>query len=531
MLVNKNFDPHFDVLILGAGLSGTLAALELPSHLKIALVDVGDEVIHARSTSYNQCNKLHIGLHYAGDIETAQKCLEDSLLFASKYKNYILGQPSDPWRRGRYFVMSNSLFSPDKIKDVSASLSDRYQQEAKKCNYVFGQPEDFIRVIKPEQYPDIAKEVIFTDEKGHQNNTHVELGIETSESQINIDVFRVDLKKRIDESESISFIPHHKVTKIDFDPKSLSYTVHAENIHSGLESIFYGESVVNSTWQNIELLDKRKRTQSEDERLIRVKASVLVKLPRALHRLNTCIFSVGPFCSFTNLGNGTGILTEESVSNIGHYVAGGKLSSSLEALINAENPLALPLGQEIAANILLKSSRFIPKLTEATVLRLRTGYVKIQTRGLEYSLYSPESPVHFRTEGGVEQKGFGYFSASGMKMTYTFPNALMIKGLVDEHFKIKKALSLALQKVFIFNSNKLSHFYDHLGSELGVSNEASLREYVSIKTGISLTRLRQVLPDDQLAVILREHAPLAENHAILCPHIPLASQVFEREAV
>jgi flavin-dependent dehydrogenase len=51
-LNQQGLNKSFDVVILGAGFSGVLAALELPSHLKVALVDMGSEVIPVHCTCH-----------------------------------------------------------------------------------------------------------------------------------------------------------------------------------------------------------------------------------------------------------------------------------------------------------------------------------------------------------------------------------------------------------------------------------------------------------------------------------------------
>lgn len=491
----------FDVVILGAGLSGTLIAAELPRDLNILLVEIGEEIIPHRSTSYNQCNKLHLGLHYAGNSETAQKCLEDSLAFASKYKPYVFGQLNDPWRRGRYFIMSNSLFGLEQVESLGDSLSDLYSKEAKKTNYVFGDPKEFIKKIRRDQYSEVADTILFTDEDGDQKTVSVAVGMETAESQIDIKSLKDHLKKTIQSNKNITFIPNSDAKKISFNPDTLTYSIVIQNTKTKYEEVVFSQSVINCTWQNTESLDDPEIQHEKQKQLVRVKASILVKLPNDLAHFNTCTFAVGPFCSFTNLGNGTAILTEETASNIGQYFAGDRPTAQLESLMQSSSFLESPAGRELASNVLLKSSAFIPKLKEASILSLHFGCVKIMTQDPNCSLYSTESPIHSRLESGIEEKGLGHISASGMKMTYTLQNALTVKNLLAEHIAIKKALKLMLNEKSALMARKPGH--------------ASVLNYLKLKTGLSSDQLNQALPPKQLASILGKTHRIQRKHAML----------------
>ncbi|MBS0359557.1 MAG: hypothetical protein JSS53_09825, partial [Proteobacteria bacterium] len=84
----------YRVIFIGAGFSGTLAALEYAKYKdagNVLIVDENEEPVGKLSSSYNQCYKLHIGHHYIGDLATAEQCLLDSIYFARNYPAAING--------------------------------------------------------------------------------------------------------------------------------------------------------------------------------------------------------------------------------------------------------------------------------------------------------------------------------------------------------------------------------------------------------------------------------------------------------
>lgn len=606
----------YDVIVIGGGFAGSFTALELlKKDYKVLHIDKDNSILGVSSSSYNECYKLHTGVHYLGDLETARQCLLDSIEFAKEFPLFIQGEPHDPWRKGRHYVVSNSLFD---AKDLCANLQKLYTEKVAEDadNAVFGDPKDFIKYLSPEEYPYVATKIPYlTDsytfdvmydiipsndtikpnklylyldrgllkfkalnkegeieeflideedpeldsiksilasrskndiangiefapppqltiatledklQQTHQNlihdgekeltptqkkllyhytrkrnpafceigtteNIHVKLGIETPESQIDINKLRTYLQAELASYPNYTFMPNSEVKHLSFEQGTLNYTVetYPPKGKEGSKKIYKSAGIVNCAWNNIETLDRElgyvaqdattfitasgERQTIKNDRIIRIKISLLVTLPDSLKNVNTCIFSCGPHMSFTNLGNRTAVITYEPVTNAGTYPAGTViLNEELQALYKEKLVPDSGKGQEFAQKIMEGASHYLPDLKhpDCKVEEVRLGHVKIFVKsGKNLSLSDKDSAIHSRTEDGVEEKGLCYLSHSGMKMTYTKKGAETVASKFEDHFYARKKLLERARKplkpvqtvVDSLAQKKIPHFYN-----------------------------------------------------------------------
>lgn len=320
------------VVIIGAGLSGSFAAREIAKKRKVWLIEKEDDIIPEASSSVAECYKLHLGLHYAGDLATAIQCLERSVQFARENAEFILGKPGDPCRRGRHYLLSNSLTEPFKVKGVIGELKKRYAeliaQDTK--NKVFGELEDFIKILNEKDYPEVAKEIdinplkISTDSKHQKAPAKVVLAVETAESQIDIKKLKASLKQALESNKNVTILKNIEVVRSAYAKDKLGYVLTLKHKNGEVQEL-QAPVVVNSAWQNIEKIEKQMGYCAPNPSLvIRIKVSLVIQLPDELRNTNTAIFSVGPYISLTNQGDGTAILTAEEFTNVGHYWAGAE---------------------------------------------------------------------------------------------------------------------------------------------------------------------------------------------------------------
>ena len=445
----------YDIIIIGVGFSGAYAALELAKDgYSILLLEKDSKVVGSRSSSFNQCYKLHSGVHYFGDAITASKCLHDSIICAKQWQDFLLGEKDSAPRRNRHYIMSHSLFNVEEARKVANMLKQIYlefvQQDS--SNEVFGDPKDFIKEVQPDQYGYVANEMNFVNQNAVEEKTRVALALDVGEPQIDIQRLQKHLQHLITHTPNITAKFDCEAISITPQTNNFGYRVKAvkRNKKNASKKIveFSTKGIVNCAWENIENLDKTAcfYSSNPDKLLIRMKISLLVKLPQELEHMDTCIFSLGPYCSITNQFDGTAVLTYEPTTNIGHYFQGEKLPKKMQnirnILENGEDLKNTLVGKKLARDIVNGCAIYVPKIKNSKLLEVRVGYVKMYVAQSEtYSIYERNSPIHRRREDGIiAQQGIAscYISASAMKMTYAQSNAEKIRDIMQREI-LKRA--------------------------------------------------------------------------------------------
>jgi len=446
-----------DIIVVGAGLAGLFSAIELSRHFKVTLLEAESQVIPTSSSSYNQCYKLHTGMHYIGDEHTAIQCLEQSIKFAKAYPNAVADKNNlkAPWRRGRHYVLDKSYVSPDKARNIASLLSKHYKAlvEQDPKNQVFGPPESFIEELDESQYEFLSDAIPAYDASDEPGSTKVAAAFETAESQIDIERLREDLEKEIADNPNITFLPNTKVTNIARTPDSIG--VEVSTVSNKKKQSFRSRAIVNCAWQNIEKLDKTSGNFVPDEKKVnRVKVSVLVELPDELKNLNTCIFSLGPFYSITVLPGGQAILTSERFTNVDFYQQGSATPQQLKELLSEKITLDSLYGSNLAEKIIYDCSECFNGKTQELFKKcipkeLHVGFVKITETKKQYdstSIYEKDSPITARSFDGVEHKSVGVVSNSAMKMTYAVGNAQKVCAIIQDDLNLTRQIEVVIQK-------------------------------------------------------------------------------------
>lgn len=450
------------IVVIGSGISGTLTALELAEQHQVILVEAESEILPNSCSSRNQCFKLHTGMHYFGDLQTAKTCLTHSIAFARAFPDCIVGGQNilSPLRRGRHFVMSTSLISAQEALNVANALKSFYETLIKEdpLNQVFGSPDSFFRVLDQAEYEYLSKKIPYYDSKGECHHAQVALGLETAESLVDFTVLSQKLRQKIELNTNIRVLKNTKVTGISFETEHKNYILNLSSPDS--QHTVSVPFVVNCAWQNIELLSQNLPQQRTTNRsgVNRVKITILIKLPQALHSLHTSLFSTGPYCSVTILNDGYAILASERLTNVGFYSVEESMPQELAEIVQKNISLETSEGQSLAKQILEDCSAYFSLaiqtlMNSSKIQEIRVGIVKHTELTKTYdndSIYSLDSIIHSRVDSGVKCIMPRYITNASMKMIYAIGNAKKVKTLIENQHRLQANPMPSLSDYTIF---------------------------------------------------------------------------------
>jgi hypothetical protein len=425
-----------EIFIIGAGIAGISAAL--------ALADCGYKItIFEQNTvgsgaSGNNPGRMGLGFHYV-DVDTAITYLRASIEVQRKYPDYLVGRELDsshPIRHGRYFITKDSHNSPDEILKTYELLRQEYIRLIEKDpkNKVFGPPEDFYKILNPEQY------------KNDVNMSVVALGIETAECLFDIQRFIADRKKEIEAHPNIKLFEHTKVLKVyrknyikTNDPNERRYVVEVLKETSTSSEKYFTNYIVNAAWQNIEVFNNQVGVRSsEEKRTNRLKALLVVKLPESLLNKNSMFFCMGQHCMFTNMGNGYGMMTYAKETNI-------EASSDLNLSIKADRYLRGEISETereaIQSSILRGVAHYIPEMAGATPVALKFGIVQTAGKLTLADLDDVNSSVHKRDYDGIKWVKPGFLTYPAIKLFYFEQNTTKVVKKFNEHIALESSVT------------------------------------------------------------------------------------------
>ena len=407
------------VIVVGGGAAGCASALALAKNgWKVSSYEKNTLFSGTSSTT---SGRLGLGFHYT-DLETSAMLLRAAIRLVKTFPGFRVGENlprSHPLRHGRYFVTKNSVVSPEKILVCYESLKQVYADIVKEdpSSMVFGRPEDFYRILKPIEY------------ENEVDTSQVVLGIETSEHLLDWGKLQRYLEVCIRKNEHISI---HENTEL----------VNAKPLQDDAQSRFMLDFIcgqekktvncdymVNSTWYEIEKFNNIAGFSKHPLPCTnRLKALLHVRLPISMYDSHSMFFCFGPFCKFSNLGDGTGLLTYAPVTNITNS-SDVSISEKMYRLLE-QGPSEKEF-HSISQGIHRGTMAFIPEIANAKILGLRFGIV--QTLGT-VDLSDPNSPVHKRAYFGVGSETAGWISNPCMKLIYLLENGDIVTNILEETF-------------------------------------------------------------------------------------------------
>lgn len=403
------------VIVIGGGAGGCGTADALASSgFKVKLIEEKSELLSG--TSNATPGRMGLGFHYI-DFKTGAMYMKQTIEVIKKYPDFLLaGQKDekDPLRRGRYFIVKNSLFPKEEI----LAVYKQYQQEYERLiaedpsNEVFGPADEFFRILDPAEYQDDV------------NMDLVDVGIETKEHLLDWPRFRKFYIGQLEKNSNIEILTDHKVEKVTKGKnKRFEVSVRSKN---GNERVFEANYAVNATWDKMEEVREGLDIPPAQMKMSnRLKVLLEVELPPQLVKKNSMFFCMGPHGMFSNLGGGRGLMTYAPKSNVSDWKTGHVQSegtSQMTALL--KRPPTEREINEYGGPIREGVSQFIPQMKNAKILNVRFGVVRVAGKNVD--IFDHNSDIHKREGYGVEELIPGWFENNCMKLLYFSVNGEIV---------------------------------------------------------------------------------------------------------
>lgn len=426
-LYSLNKNNNLKIAILGGGIGGSMTAFELSKKFpdsEITIFEKKNELLFG--TSNCTPARMGLGFHYV-HANSAITYLRQTIAFVKHFYQacpfLMIGQefPEDNFlRNGRYFIVKNSSFPSAKILETYDLLSKEYAELVKldKENEFFGNPRQFYRILKPKEY------------KKDVNLKCVDIAIETHEHLLDWPYFRSFLLNEITAHKNIKVLLGREIQDISYLYTQNAYAIHLKQEEVAVKSSHYfADFVINATWEWADYFNSKigYYRPPNEIRTNRAKTLIKVKLPDELKEKNSMFFCMGPHCMFSNIGKGYGFITYAPETNLQNSTSLIPEKKYLD-LINDRIPAEAKL--EIAQNIIIGVSQYIPAMSKAEIVEVRFGTVQVEG---EANIFDPSSKIHERDYMGLRYLEDGFISLTCMKLLYGHGNANTVASLFGEY--------------------------------------------------------------------------------------------------
>ena len=187
----------------------------------------------------------------------------------------------------------------------------------------------------------------------------------------------------------------------------------------------------------------------------RIKVLAEVELPDSLKDKPCMFFAIGPFCMFSNMQNGRGLMTYALETN---YIQSKELALTPEEEAKLHQGFTPEETQTIGQKIIDGVAEFIPAMKDAKLVGIRGGVVK--TYG-DVDLCDPNSDFHKRRELGIQEMTIDALEISSMKLLYGEENAEQAVQLLALFEKTKEEIGLIAEELALHYTGQTSDFECH----------------------------------------------------------------------
>ncbi|HTM57625.1 MAG TPA: FAD-dependent oxidoreductase [Candidatus Udaeobacter sp.] len=388
-----------DVLILGAGLTGSSIALELARRGIPSTLIERDAIAMNRASLRNE-GKIHLGLIYANDrsFETAFRQLEGALCFRSLITRWL---GSEDWLARstpfHYLVARTSIVPAERLETHYAAVEARCRSALAgdtSLDYLGMRPDRLTRRV------DLDSLAAFFDPSCFS------AAFATEEYAVDTDRLARSVREAIAANAAITLMPSSTVRTIEERPGGFRVGGDGRN---GTWQV-NGSQVVNATWEQRVALDQAIGLDPPDHLLHRLKFRVIARLPATLRAAPSVTMVLGRYGDLVVRADGTAYLSWYPVGLRG-WTHDPVPPQSWDAACHGE--VEADLAHELAASMVQAMADWCPAIAGAEPLLVDAGVVvAIGATDVDDS----GSELHDRKRIGVSGRG-GYFSVDPGKLT------------------------------------------------------------------------------------------------------------------
>ena len=290
---------HAPVAVLGGGLTGAAAALELALRGKKVVLVEQDELPMNRASLRNE-GKIHLGFIYANDptFHTARLQLHGALHFRALLARWI-GTEAASLRLSTpflYMVAADSLLSPDDLTRHYAAVEHEYGNclsQACELDYLGDRPK---RLFEPCRLDDLDSVLNIDRFTG---------AFRTEERAIDTEELAEAIRRALHDVPGIRFLPRRKVESVTRLPGRFRVEGSGPDGRWQLDA----EQVVNATWENRLAIDRTVGLESRPGWVHRLKYRVIARVPESLRGAPSVTMVLGPYGDVVIRPDGTAYLS------------------------------------------------------------------------------------------------------------------------------------------------------------------------------------------------------------------------------
>jgi glycine/D-amino acid oxidase-like deaminating enzyme len=388
-----------DAVVIGAGLTGSTAALELARHgVNVALIEQ-DSVAMNRASLRNE-GKVHLGFVFVHDASLAtSRLMIDGALSFRRILARLAGSPIDILGISHpfvYTVPADSLLAPDEIERRFRAIESyfaRSLEEEADLDYLGRVPQ---RLFERVPLQSLA----------HLRTDGLQAAFATSEVAVDTGDLAAILRTAIDANPRLRFVPGRMVQRVRRTYNGFIVSGTADGEPWQIEA----PQVINASWENRFAIDRSAGMEHAAGWLHRLKYRVIARVPDSMRDGPSLTMIVGRYGDVVIRPDGTAYFSWYPVGLQGWTAA---LAPPAEWNAPCRGEVEPEARRAIATALLNGIDRWYPGASQSTLELVDAG--AIVAYGCT-DVDDPASGLHDRTRVGVISSN-GYHSVDPGKLT------------------------------------------------------------------------------------------------------------------